>query len=41
VDEQDVHHEPDDLARREVVAGGLVGQLVEAPNEVLENEPLM
>jgi len=39
VDEQDVHHEPDDLARREVVARSLVGQLVEAPDEVLEDEP--
>ena len=39
VDEQDVHHQPDDLARREVVAGGLVGQLVEAADEVLEDQP--
>ena len=39
VDEQDVHHQPDDLARREVVARGLVGQLVEAADEVLEDEP--
>ena len=39
VDEQDAHHQPDDLARREVVAGGLVGQLVEAADEVLEDEP--
>jgi hypothetical protein len=39
VDEQDVHHQPDDLARREVVARGLVGQLIEAPDEVLEDQP--
>ena len=39
LDEQDAHHQPDDLARREVVARGLVGQLVEAPDEVLEYEP--
>jgi hypothetical protein len=39
VDEQDAHHQPDDLARREVVARGLVGQFVEAPDEVLEDEP--
>ena len=39
LDEQDAHHQPDDLARREVVASGLVGQLVEAPDEVLEDEP--
>ncbi|TLD46543.1 MAG: hypothetical protein FAZ92_01169 [Accumulibacter sp.] len=39
VDEQDAHHQPDDLARREVVAGGLVGEFVEAADEVLEDEP--
>ena len=39
VDEQDVHHQPDDFARREVVARGLVGQFVEAADEVLEDEP--
>ena len=39
LDEQDAHHQTDDLARREVVARGLVGQLVEAPDEVLEDEP--
>ncbi len=39
VDEQDAHHQPDDFARREVVARGLVGQFVEAPDEVLEDEP--
>jgi hypothetical protein len=39
VDEEDAHHEADDLARREVVAGGLVGEFVEAADEVLEDEP--
>ena len=39
LDEQDAHHQSDDLARREVVARRLVGQLVEAPDEVLEDEP--
>ena len=31
-----VHHELDDFARREVISGLLVGLLVEAPDEVLE-----
>ena len=39
VDEQDAHHQTDDFARREVVARGLVGQFVEAPDEILEDEP--
>jgi hypothetical protein len=39
LDEQDVHHQPDDLARGEVVTGGLIGQLVEAADEVLEDQP--
>ena len=39
LDEQDAHHQTDDLARREVVARGLVGQFVEAADEVLEDEP--
>ena len=39
LDEQDAHHQANDLARREVVARRLVGQLVEAPDEVLEDEP--
>ena len=39
LDEENVHHEPDDLARGEVVAGGLVGQLIEAADEILEDEP--
>ena len=39
IDKQDVHHQPDDLARREVIARGLVGQFVEAADEVLEDEP--
>ena len=38
VDEQDVHHQPDHLARREVVASGLVCQLVEAADQILEDE---
>ena len=39
IDEQDAHHQPDDLARREVVARGLVREFVEAPDEVLEDQP--
>ena len=39
LDEQDAHHQSDDLARREMVACGLVGQFVEAADEVLEDEP--
>ena len=39
VDEQQAHHQPDDLARGEVVARGLVGKLVEAADQVLEDEP--
>ena len=39
IDKQNVHHQPDDLARREVIARGLVGQFVEAADEVLEDEP--
>ena len=38
VNEQDAHHQSDDLARREMVARGLVGQFVEAPDEVLEEK---
>ena len=37
LDEQDAYHQPDDLARREMVACGLVGQFVEAADEVLED----
>ena len=39
LDEEEVHHQPDNLARGEVVAGGLVCQLVEAADEVLEDQP--
>ena len=39
LDEQNAHHQSDDLARRKMVAGGLVGQFVETPDEVLEEEP--
>ena len=39
LDEQDAHHQSDDLARREMVPRGLVGQLVETADEVLEDEP--
>jgi hypothetical protein len=35
LDEQQVHHQPDDLPRREVPAGGLVGQLGEPPDQLL------
>ena len=39
VDEEDAHHQADHFAGREVVAGGLVRELVEAPDEVLEDQP--
>lgn len=35
---EQVHHEADDLARGQVVPGGLVGGFVEAPDEILEDE---
>ncbi len=35
VDEQQVHHQPDDLARREVLSGGLVGELRELADQLL------
>ncbi len=37
--QQQVDHEADDLARGEVVTRGLVGRLVEAPDQVLEHQP--
>src|SRR5579864_9769919 len=36
--EQQVDHQPDDLARREVVTGGLVRCFIEAPDQVLEDQ---
>ena len=39
VDEQDVHHQPDDFARREVIAGGLIGQFIEAADKVFKDQP--
>ena len=38
LDEEQVHHQPDDLARREVLAGRLVGQLGEPADQLLEDE---
>ena len=35
VDEQQVDHQPDDLARREVLTGGLVRELGEPPDQLL------
>ena len=35
LDEQQVHHQPDDLAGREVLAGGLVGELGEPADQLL------
>src|SRR5947209_13875881 len=35
VDKEEVHHQPDDLARREVLAGGLVRKLREPSDELL------
>src|SRR5574340_21486 len=37
--EENVHHEPDHLPRLEVIAGCLVHQLVEASNEIFEDQP--
>ena len=37
LDEEQVHHEPDDLARGEVLSGGLVGELGELADELLED----
>ena len=39
IDEENVHHEPNDLARREVIARGLIGKFIEAADQVLEDEP--
>jgi hypothetical protein len=39
VDEEQVDHEADHLAGREVIAGRLVREFVEAADEVLEDEP--
>ena len=39
VDEEQVDHEADDVARGEMIAGGLVGQFVEAADEVFEDQP--
>ena len=33
-----MNHQPDDLARREVIARRFVGQFVESPNEVFEDQ---
>ncbi|OLS44073.1 hypothetical protein BV509_06790 [Rhodovulum sulfidophilum] len=38
-DEKQIDHEVNDFTRGEVVTGRLVGQFVEAPDQVLENEP--
>ena len=38
LNEEDAHHQPDDLSRREVVARGLVRQFVEAADEIFEEE---
>ena len=37
LDEQQVDHQPDDFARREVLAGGLVGQFGELADQFLED----
>jgi hypothetical protein len=39
VDEEQVDHEADHFARREVITGRLVREFVEAADEVLEDEP--
>ena len=36
---QEIHHQPDDFARSEMVTGRLVGGFVESPDEVLEDQP--
>ena len=37
LDEQQVHHQPDDLAGREVLARRLVGEFREPPDQLLED----
>ena len=37
LDEEEIHHEPDDLARGEVLPGGLIGKLGELADEFLED----
>jgi hypothetical protein len=37
LDEEQVHHQPDDFAWGEVLAGGLVGKLGEFPDQLLED----
>ena len=39
LDEQQVHHQADDLARREVLAGRLVRELGEPADQLLEDQP--
>ncbi len=38
VDEQDIHHQTDDLAGGEMVAGCLIGQFVESANQIFEDQ---
>ena len=40
LDEEQVHHQADDFARREVLAGRLVRLLGEPPDQLLEDEPI-
>ena len=39
LDEEQIDHQPDDLARREVLAGRLVRELGELADQLLEDEP--
>jgi hypothetical protein len=39
VDEKNMDHQPNDFARREVVASRFVGQFIKTADEVLENQP--
>ena len=39
VDEQDVHHQADDLTRREMITSGFIRQFIETTDEVLEDQP--
>ena len=38
-DEEQVHHQPNDFAGREVLSCGLVRRLSELPNQLLEDRP--
>src|SRR5690554_4784863 len=39
LNEEEMHHEADHLARREVLTGRLIGKLGEAPDQFLKDKP--